>query len=248
MSDRTRVCVGLVVSLSVLGCSRSEPPPQPPITLTDQAPALIEGALSTYIGAQVFLEIDRQPDSDCDGGVPNGTCSDAEEQLPNCPTDCGEKAADANLFVGPDPADGSASYQRPEPPAPFECPVGETCWMDWTELDPARHRTWDRYAAKDLSAFPQKNACVGDANNPDKQELTWAGVANNLHYGYFSVKRATGNGDSAYFWHINKIAPTFTPGPTTFVDLGGSSQSCALGQQYLSFDITIGDFLLVGEF
>src|SRR5262249_17412651 len=75
-------------------------------------------------------------------------------QAPNDPSD-------ANLFLGPDPADGTASRDFPTGgPLPF---------IDWHDLggDLANHRVLDLdattgpNAGKDVTSFPGSNECVG---------------------------------------------------------------------------------------
>ncbi len=201
-------------------------------------------AQSVYLGPDGYLEIDRRPDTSCDDGEPDGTCS-VTESANGCPSDC-ELAADANLVQGSDPADGTDSLARPP------CPPGGNCeFIDWSDLTIAQHRVDDPVnldTGKDDTSFPQANACVAPAANLPRQDLGYAGVANNLDHGYFALKREAANGDAAFFWLVNRIEPTWATGPVDYVDWSGSAQSCSATQTYLSYDITTGDLLLVGEF
>src|SRR5207237_7594853 len=69
----------------------------------------------------------------------------------------GAQPDDANLFTGPDPADGTASVQKPT--------GGPANFIDWNDLgnDLANHRILDAYSGKDPTAFPGSNECVGPA-------------------------------------------------------------------------------------
>ena len=201
-------------------------------------------AQSVYIGSGDYLEIDRRPDTACDGGMPNGICS-VTESASGCPSDC-ELAADANLVQGPDLADGTESHLLPP------CAPGGICeYLDWSDLAIASHRIDDPIDpgnGRDSTAFPGPAACVASAALVPRQELSYAGIANNLDYSYVALKRGAGNGGAAYFWFVNQLPPTFVPGPVFYLDWNGVMQSCTAGQLYFSYDISIGDILLVGEF
>lgn len=232
MSSRVPVAGLLVLAAA---CGAGEPRPAEP-------PASTGAALSTWVGATRYLEIDRVADSACAGGAPDGTCARSETAA-TCPTDCGAKAADANLYVGPDPADQSPSQQRPA------C-VGAGCtttFIDWADTPRARD-VLDTFSGADPSAFPSSSACIGAANNPPKQELTAAALASNRDYGYLALARQQANGNSAYFWTLNKIAPTSVAGPVDYLDLAGALKSCKALTSLLRFDLSVGDVLLVGEF
>lgn len=224
---------GLVLLLA--GCGGRAPAPSDEIAVTSVA-------LTTWIGATRYLEIDRFPDTACIGGAPNGSCTGTETAA-NCPTDCLAKAADANLYVGPDPTDSTASVQSPPCGTPGCVPI----FVDWADLPRSRDIN-DTFTGKDPSAFPGSTSCVNQANNPSKQELTSAGIASNLEYGYLALTRKEANGDSSYFWVITRTSPSLIPGPVSYLDLGGATRTCAVGDQLLTFNLQIGDFLLVGDF
>lgn len=140
---------------------------------------------------------------------------------------------DANLFVGPDPADGSASRQFPV--------GGPDVWIDWNDLGGAiaDHVLYDWQAAgKDPSAFPHANECVGPAQVLSKMDLTYVAASNNTTYAYFGVQRADNNGDAGYYWLFTKLAPRLVTGQAP----------CAADEQRLLYDLRQGDVLLVGHF
>ncbi len=145
---------------------------------------------------------------------------------------------DANLFTGPDPADGSASVQKPVGgPLPF---------IDWNDLggDLANHKLGDAYPGKDPSSFPQSNECVGTSQVLSKMDLTYIAAANNGMYGYFAVQRANNNGDAGYYWLFTRKPPRMIAGEAP----------CKADQQRLLYDISgpsggaTGDVLLGGHF
>src|SRR5216683_623530 len=145
---------------------------------------------------------------------------------------------DANLFVGADPADGSASAQKPT--------GGPATFIDWNDLggDLANHKLGDATTGKDPTSFPQSNECVGSSQVLSKMDLTYVGVANNATYAYFAVQRSNNNGDAGYYWLFTRKTPhlTFGQGP------------CKADQQQLLYDISgpsagsVGDVLLGGHF
>jgi len=144
---------------------------------------------------------------------------------------------DANLFTGPDPADGTASVQKPVGgPAPF---------IDWDDLggDLANHKLSDATTGKDPTSFPQSNECVGSSQVLSKMDLTYVGVANNSTFAYFAVQRANNNGDAGYYWLFTRKAPHLNQGQAP----------CKADQQRLLYDISgpgggaSGDVLLGGH-
>jgi len=145
---------------------------------------------------------------------------------------------DANLFVGPDPADGSASAQKPT--------GGPATFIDWNDLggDLANHKLGDATAGKDPTSFPQSNECVGSSQVLSKMDLTYVGVANNATYAYFAVQRANNNGDAGYYWLFTQKTP----------HLNAGQAPCKADQQRLLYDISgpsagsVGDVLLGGHF
>jgi hypothetical protein len=139
---------------------------------------------------------------------------------------------DANLFVGPDPADGSASAQKPT--------GGPTPFIDWNDLgsDLANHRILDATTGKDPTSFPLSNECVGSSQVLSKMDLTYVAAANNSTYGYFAVQRANNNGDAGYYWLFTRKSPNLILGQAP----------CKPDQQRLLYDISKGDVLLGGHF
>jgi hypothetical protein len=141
---------------------------------------------------------------------------------------------DANLFTGPDPADGTASFDRPTGgPLPF---------IDWHDLgsDIANHRLLDVDLAsgKDPDSFPQSNECVGESNVLSKMDLRYIAAANNNRYAYFAVLRSNNNGDAGYYWLFTRLAPKQIQGQAP----------CGPSQHRLLYDISVGDVLLGGHF
>ena len=141
---------------------------------------------------------------------------------------------DANLFTGNDPADGTASFDRPAGgPAPF---------IDWNDLgaDAANHRVLDvdLPSGKDPDSFPQSNECVGDSNVLSKMDLRYIAAANNNKYAYFAVLRSNNNGDAGYYWLFTRLAPKQIQGQAP----------CNASQTRLLYDISVGDVLLGGHF
>jgi len=149
---------------------------------------------------------------------------------------------DANLFVGNDPADGTASANLPA--------GGPGTYIDWNNLggDLANHRLQDLDAAsgKDPTAFPQANECVASAQVLSKMDLTYVASANNHTYAYFAVQRAANNGDAGYYWLFTRKEPHLIAGQSP----------CSASQQRLLYDISgpdaatgaAGDVLLAGHF
>ncbi len=146
-------------------------------------------------------------------------------------------AEDANLFAGADPADGSASFDKP--------PGGPGNYIDWNDLGGsiADHVVydWDYSASKgkDPTAFPQSNECVAPAQVLSKMDLTYVAAASNTQYAYFAVQRADNSGDAGYYWVITKTQPKLISGP---------AGPCSAGQQRLLYDFSVGDVLLGGHF
>jgi hypothetical protein len=137
---------------------------------------------------------------------------------------------DANLFVGLDPADNTASYQVPT--------GGPATFIDWNDLtaDKANHVLYDFFSGKDPTSFPQSNACVGPSQVLSKMDLTYVASANNTKYAYFGVQRSGDNGDAGYYWVFTKLAPR---------ELAGVCNGTAV---QLVYDISVGDVLLAGHF
>lgn len=167
------------------------------------------GTLNTFIGMAVGLEIDQS----------------GSEFGPN-----------ANLYVGNDPADGSASYQKPTV-------ASATGYIDWQTLgtNPAytlsNHRILDVFPGngeKDPSSFPGNSSCVGPANNPSKDELLYVGAANNNSFLYLNVLRASNLGDMGYTWLFTKEKPVCA-----------NKNGCS---SWLEYTLSPGDVLLFGHF
>lgn len=115
---------------------------------------------------------------------------------------------DANLVVGADPADGTASVDRPYGAlGPF---------IDWDDLgdDLANHRFFDLNDAsgKDPTAFPRSNECVGPAQVLSKMDLTYVASANTTEYAYIGVQRSANNGDAGYYWIFTRKPPQLNAG------------------------------------
>ncbi len=167
------------------------------------------GTLNTFIGMAVGLEIDQA----------------GSEFGPN-----------ANLFVGNDPADDSASYQKPTV-------SGASGYIDWQTLGSSssytlsNHRILDIFPGngeKDPSSFPGNSSCVGAANNPSKDELLYVGAANNNSFLYLNVLRASNLGDMGYTWLFTKEKPVCA-----------NKNGCS---SWLEYTLTPGDVLLFGHF
>jgi len=148
-------------------------------------------ALNTFLGANSYIQIDRDP---------------------NGPTDPGTEGfgANANLVLGDDPATnpGSPSFNLP---AAYTSTTPS--FIDWQSLASSpytlgNHQLQDVFSGKDPSAFPGNSSCVGSANNPSKDELLEAGIGNNNDYVYLNVLRASGLGDMGYMWLFTKEKPT----------------------------------------
>ena len=97
--------------------------------------------------------------------------------------------ADANLFVGNDPADGTASRDFPV------CSSGP--YIDWQTLstDLANHRLLDCpgdpaqcASGKDPTSFPRSNECVGTSSVLSKMDLTYVAASSNSQFAYFAVR------------------------------------------------------------
>jgi hypothetical protein len=146
----------------------------------------------------------------------------------------GLSPADANLFLGADPADGTASAQKPT--------GGPATFIDWNDLsgNVANHRLQDLSlpSGKDPSSFPHSNECVGTSNVLSKMDLTYVAAANNNKYAYFAVQRSNNNGDAGYYWLFTKLPPQMISGQSP----------CGTGESRLLYDISVGDVLLGGHF
>jgi hypothetical protein len=146
-------------------------------------------------------------------------------------------SGDANLFLGDDPADGSASV---------DLPASARTFIDWNDLDPSQHvlRDLDGDDGRDHSSFPQSNECVNSSKVLSKMDLTYVASANNHEYAYFLVQRSANNGDAGYYWLFTKKPPKMIMG-------GGP---CKASQAQLLYDISGpgpgggGDILLGGHF
>lgn len=149
--------------------------------------------------------------------------------------------ADANLFAGADPADGSSSIDFPT--------GGPTPFIDWHDLgsDIDNHRLLDTDLAsgKDPTSFPRSNECVGESKVLSKMDLRYVASANNNEYAYFGVLRSNNNGDAGYYW-------LFTRKPPELIAGGGP---CKASEQQLVYDISGpdgdgagGDVLIGGSF
>lgn len=97
--------------------------------------------------------------------------------------------ADANLFTGNDPADGSASANLPV------CTSG--AYIDWDNLgqDLSNHRLLDCpgdpaqcSGGKDPTSFPRSNECVGTSSVLSKMDLTYVAASSNSQFAYFAVR------------------------------------------------------------
>lgn len=141
---------------------------------------------------------------------------------------------DANLFTGPDPADGTASAQKPT--------GGSGAWIDWHNLggDLANHQLLDvdLPSGKDPTSFPQSNECVNSSQVLSKMDLRYVAAANNNAYAYFGVLRSNNNGDAGYYWLFTKKSPSMVAGESP----------CNSQQKRLKYDISVGDVLLAGHF
>lgn len=145
----------------------------------------------------------------------------------------GSGPGDANLYVGNDPADGSASRQFPT--------GGPSTWIDWHDLgnDLANHRVQDLdVSGKDPTSFPQSNECVGTSSVLSKMDLTYIGASSNSTYAYFAVQRSNNNGDAGYYWLFTKVEPSQTT----------DEAPCDHGKKRLTYDLSVGDILLSGHF
>ena len=145
----------------------------------------------------------------------------------------GAQPDDANLFTGPDPADGTASVQKPT--------GGPANFIDWNDLggDLANHRILDaNVKGPDSTSFPGSNECVGSSQVLSKMDLTYVAAANNSTYGYFAVQRSNNNGDAGYYWLFTRKTPRLVLGQAP----------CKATEQRLMYDISSGDVLLGGHF
>jgi hypothetical protein len=162
----------------------------------------------------------------------------------------GVQPEDANLFVGADPADGSASVNKPSglpAGAPPTTILPTDPFIDWDNLASAElgglanHRLPDAISAgggKDPSSFPQSNECVAPSQVLSKMELTYVAASNNNAWAYFAVQRLDNNGDAGYYWLFTKLEPRLIRGQAP----------CDANQDRLLYDISVGDVLLGGHF
>lgn len=201
-----------VAALAIVtaACSASTPDTPEGKTTTNKVVVSTE-EYDTFIGSSKFLQIDQAAST--------------------------FTGPDANLFSTADPADGTASYNKP-------CALGSgicasKTWIDWNDLPPANHQLvdLDNPDGKDASAFPRSDACVGPANVVSKMDLGYVGVASNNEYVYLDVMRRSNLGDAGYVWIFTKKAP---PADT--------STTCHPGEKLLRFDISVGDVLVFGHY
>jgi hypothetical protein len=140
---------------------------------------------------------------------------------------------DANLFVGPDPADGTASVDKPTGPGTF---------IDWEDLRAKvdNHRVLDlnNSLGVDPNSFPHSNECVGPSNVLKKMDLTYVAAANNNVWAYLAVQRSANNGDAGYYWLFTKLRP----------QMHAEQFPCGMGETRLLYDISPGDVLIAGHF
>ena len=141
-------------------------------------------------------------------------------------------AGDANLFAGPDPADGTASVDLPPGPGVF---------IDWDDLggNLAEHQIQDLdVGGRDPSSFPRSNECVGVSGVLSKMDLTYVAAASNDELVYFAVQRSDNSGDAGYYWLFTKKPPLQQAG----------AAPCKTAETRLLYDLSPGDVLLAGHF
>jgi len=172
------------------------------------------GTLNTHVGADKYIQIDRDP---------------------NGPTDPGTEGfgGNANMVVGPDLADGSGSWNLPA------TTNANASYIDWNNLAAApytlsNHQLLDFFSGKDPTAFPGNSSCVGPANNPSKDEIIFAGLANNNEFVDLSVLRKASTGDMGYMWLFTKDKPACA-----------AEGNCST---FLKYHIQTGDVLIFGHF
>jgi len=137
------------------------------------------GALNTFIGATVGIQIDQIGS----GFGPN-----------------------ADLFSDFDHADNSPSGPINKPT--FSGATVYKDWDDYGGASIGNHRILDVYSGKDATSFPGNDSCTGPANNPPKDELVYVGAANNNDFLYLNVLRASSLGDMGYTWLFTREKPT----------------------------------------
>ncbi|MBI2392980.1 MAG: hypothetical protein HYV09_25580 [Deltaproteobacteria bacterium] len=164
------------------------------------------GTLNSYVGANGYIQIDVDESA----------------------RDAGTVGANANLVV--DPSDAGFD----EPAAITSASPTFTDWSSLASSGLSDHRVLDIFAAKDPSAFPGSSSCVGAANNPAKDELLYAGIANNNDYVYLNVLRASSLGDMGYTWLFTRDKPTCA-----------SAGNCST---FLRYHVQAGDVLIFGHF
>jgi hypothetical protein len=202
-----------VAALTQLGCGRAETDPSEPGSARQAIHSDTLPELHPFISQ--WLEIDLADPSDLAPSAPPG---------------------DANLFVGKDPADLSASKQKPA--------NASATFIDWGELailkDLKDHQLVDlndTTTGSDLSSFPGSNECVGASNVLSKMDLTYVAAANNTTWAYFAVQRANNNGDAGYYWLFTRARP-----------IQVHEAPCAATQYRLKYQLSAGDVLLAGHF
>lgn len=195
----------IVLSLAVAACAS---PTDDEDKAGTQSGAALSASLNTYIADTVQI----------DQATPGGVAPE-----------------DANLFVGADPADNSASYNG--------VPVSGNV-IDWNDLgDPAKianHRLLDLddSRGRDPTSFPRSNECVAASQVLSKMDLRYVASANNNQHAFFGVLRANNNGDAGYYWIFTKKKPKQTAGEAP----------CNAGETRLVYDVSQGDVLLAGHF
>jgi len=199
------------LAIATAACSASTPETPSEQAKTTKQVVVAPASYDTFIGSSKMLQIDQATTA--------------------------ITGPDANLFTGNDPADGTASYNKP-------CALGASVcasktWIDWENLPPANHQLVDLDGTdgKDASAFPRADACVGPANVVSKMDLGYVGVASNNEYVYLDVMRRSNLGDAGYVWIFTKKAPPFE-----------TDTSCHPGEKLLKFDISVGDVLVFGHY
>jgi hypothetical protein len=204
------VCLALASALAVAGCGSDASTGEPTSSTNAAASGLT--TLNTFISDSI--QIDQ---------LGSGVSPD-----------------DANLFKTSDPADGTASVNKPA--------GGPGSYIDWNDLgaDLANHQLLDTDLAsgKDPTSFPLSNECVGTSQVLSKMDLRYVASANNNSYAYFGVMRSDNNGDAGYYWLFTRKAPKLNLGEAP----------CKSDQQRLLYDISgpsggaSGDVLLAGHF
>src|SRR5262245_46846431 len=153
-----KLCLsGATLCLALVGACTGPEPRDTGQALGSTSQA-ITTQLNTFIGASNFIQIDQ---------FSPGTTN----------------PADANLFTGNDPADGTASVNGPGP----ALNPPSVNYIDWNDLgsDLANHRVQDLddpITGRDTTSFPRSNECVGSSNVLSKMDLTYIASANNNQF------------------------------------------------------------------